>query len=372
MLERTELLKLFIFSVDDIQILSHAIIFIPQKLIRNKRSYEQQMQKVGKLFQSDVNNLKKLINELCIQLEIQSLNLNQLGKWLKATQGWILIRKYIYQQKYISWKVKLMQTYHHIQTVDSCKEFVRVIFGNEAANYPTWKKSQHQSMEQTRFVLWKTERSWLQYRREIMEAQLSIQSKDEINRIENELRSREGIKRNSSHHSYKIKDKKDRFLDETISRIVQKSELLKYPYSINHPLHIHEQQLIKTQNHLKVERLSTQNKIRLKQGELNSILNYVKAVKCQIASHYIICTKVNLNELEKRRHMLTKLLKVLDELRENEAAEMDNLAKERTNSFAMRSKLEKELKHLQVCQSINAENRFSYFCYRYNLPLCKL
>uniref|UniRef100_A0AA85JGZ3 Uncharacterized protein n=1 Tax=Trichobilharzia regenti TaxID=157069 RepID=A0AA85JGZ3_TRIRE len=323
--------------------LTAAIIEIEDKLIRNKQSYEEQMQKIGELFQSDVNNLKKLLNELCTQLEIQSLNLNQLGKWLKATQGWIRIRKYIYQQKYISWKMELMQTYYHIQTVDSCKEFVRVIFGNEAANYPIWKKSQHQSMEKTRFNLWKTERSWLQYRREIMEAQLSIKSKDEINRIENELRSREAIKRTSSHHSNKIKDKKDRFLDETTSRIVPNSELLKYPYSYNHPLHIHEQQLIKTQNHLKVEQLSTQNKIRLKQGELNSILNYVKVVKCQIASHYIICTKVNLNELEKRRRMLTELLILLDELRKTAAAEMDNLTKERTNSFAMRSKLEKEL-----------------------------
>lgn len=64
--------------------------------------------------------------------------------------------------------------------------------------------------------------------------------------------------------------------------------------------------------------------------------------------------------------------KVLDELEEEEAVEFNNLISKARKTNETRIVLKKELKYLRISQNINAMHRFTYFDYRYNLPLCKL
>ncbi|CAH8664086.1 unnamed protein product [Heterobilharzia americana] len=95
--------------------------------------------------------------------------------------------------------MELMKTHYHLQTLHACEGFVKAIFGN-AAVHPIWQERNEQKAKCTTFNQWKTEQSWLCYRREIMESQLSTKSKDEIKRIENELRGREAVQQILTNH----------------------------------------------------------------------------------------------------------------------------------------------------------------------------
>ncbi|VDP79101.1 unnamed protein product [Schistosoma mattheei] len=274
------------------------------------------MQKIDQLFRANVNDLNEQINQLKNDLEIQSLHLKQIEKWLKATRGWILIRKYLYKQKYRKWKMELLRTHYH---VDAYEAFNKTVFGNEA-NHPIWKVCTN-SLATVQYPTsnnWINEQSWLHYRKQIIESQLSTKNKDEIKCIQHRLRSRKITQQIFNHHSNRESHENNEDYVDEINESKQQDELTNYPYSINHPLHIHEQQLMNTFNQIKT------------------------------------------------------FSKVLDELEEEEAVEFNNLIIKARKTNETRIVLKKELKYLRISQNINAIHRFTYFDYRYNLPLCKL
>ncbi|CAH8677713.1 unnamed protein product [Schistosoma rodhaini] len=348
--------------------LTNAINDIEENLIRNKESHSIQMQKIDQLYRTNVNDLNEEINQLKDDLEIQSLHLKQIEKWLKATRGWISIRKYLYEQKYRKWKMELLRTHYHVE--DACEEFNKTVFGNEA-NRPVWKVSMNSkaTIQHPTSYNWINEKSWLHYRKQIIESQLSTKSKDQIKCIQNKLRSREIAQR--TFDRYSNRESHEVNVDE-INKSKQQDELTKYPYSINHPLHIHEQQLMNKFNQLKTMQYLNLIELNTKENDLHSLLVHIRNLKFDLDNEYTKYTQMSLNEINKKKQKLINLSKVLNELEEEEAAAFSNLFSEARKTNETRTVLKNELKYLRISQNINPMHRFTYFDYRYNLPLCKL
>ncbi|CAH8655639.1 unnamed protein product [Schistosoma margrebowiei] len=256
---------------NQVDYLTNAIINIEENLIRNKESYKIQMQKIDQLFRANVNDLNEQINQLKNDLEIQSRHLKQIEKWLKATRGWILIRKYLYKQKYRKWKMELLRTHYHIE--DACEEFNKTVFGNEANN-PIWKICTNSivTVQYHTSNNWINEQSWLHYRKQIIESQLSTKNKDEIKCIQHRLHSRKITQQIFNHYSNRESHENNEDYVEQINESKQQDELTKYPYSINHPLHIHEQQLINTFNQIKTVQYLNLIELNEKENDLHSLL----------------------------------------------------------------------------------------------------
>ncbi|VDP21881.1 unnamed protein product [Schistosoma margrebowiei] len=304
-------------------------------------------------------------------LEIQSRHLKQIEKWLKATRGWILIRKYLYKQKYRKWKMELLRTHYHIE--DACEEFNKTVFGNEA-NHPIWKICTNSivTVQYHTSNNWINEQSWLHYRKQIIESQLSTKNKDEIKCIQHRLHSRKITQQIFNHYSNRESHENNEDYVEQINESKQQDELTKYPYSINHPLHIHEQQLINTFNQIKTVQYLNLIELNEKENDLHSLLTHIKNLKFDLDNEYTKYTQMSFNEIDKKKHQLINFSKVLDELEEEEAIEFNNLNSKARKTSETRTVLKKELKYLRISQNINAMHRFTYFDYRYNLPLCKL
>ncbi|CAH8581276.1 unnamed protein product [Schistosoma turkestanicum] len=350
--------------------LTNEINDIEENLIRNKQSYEIQMQKINQLFQNEVRDRNEEISRLKDDLEIQLLLLKQIEKWLKATRGWILIRKYFYEQKYRKWKMELLRTY---QIRKAHEEFNKAIFGNEA-NHPIWKISINSTTTSQNPTTnrWINEQSWLHYRKQIIESQLSTKTKDEIKCIQNKLNDW-NINQQIFYDFLKRKSlENDEVYAGELNKLEQEHESTKYPYSINHPLHIHEKQLTNIFNQIKtVQRLNV-IELNSKENDLRSLLTYIGKLKFDLDNRYIKYTQMSSNEIDKRKQKLTEFLKVLNELKKEETERLNKLIDEVRTINKTRNRLKTELKYLKISQNINALHRFTYFDYRFNLPLCKL
>uniref|UniRef100_A0A094ZJU0 Moesin/ezrin/radixin 1 n=1 Tax=Schistosoma haematobium TaxID=6185 RepID=A0A094ZJU0_SCHHA len=349
--------------------LTNAINDIEENLIRNKESYKIQMQKIDQLFRANVNDLNEQINQLKNDLEIQSLHLKQIEKWLKATRGWILIRKYLYKQKYRKWKMELLRTHYHIE--GAYEAFNKTVFGNEA-NHPIWKVCTN-SLATVQYPTsnnWINEQSWLHYRKQIIESQLSTKSKDEIKCIQHRLRSKITQQILNHYSNRESHENNEDYVDE-INELKQQDELTNYPYSINHPLHIHEQQLMNTFNQIKTVQYLNLIELNEKENDLHSLLTHIRNLKFDLDNEYTKYTQMSFNEIDKKKQQLINFSKVLDELEEEETVEFNNLISKARKTNETRIVLKKELKYLRISQNINAMHRFTYFDYsvreQYNL-----
>ncbi|KAK4467245.1 hypothetical protein MN116_009053 [Schistosoma mekongi] len=202
--------------------------------------------------------------------------MKQIEKWLKATRGWILIRKYFYEQKYRKWKMNLLQILHRIQ--NPCKEFSKTVFGN-AAIYPIWNTNS-KAIQHSTSNHWTNEQSWLNYRQKIIESQLSTKTKDEIKSIQNKLCSRKMTQQILCRYSNMKPNEEEEDDDhgdensvsETNKLKHKQHEVTKYPYSENHPLHTHEQQLVNALNEIKIGQNLNLIELNSKADDLRKLL----------------------------------------------------------------------------------------------------
>ncbi|CAH8677717.1 unnamed protein product [Schistosoma rodhaini] len=229
--------------------LTNAINDIEENLIRNKESHSIQMQKIDQLYRTNVNDLNEEIN-----------------------------------------------------VEDACEEFNKTVFGNEA-NRPVWKVSMNSkaTIQHPTSYNWINEKSWLHYRKQIIESQLSTKSKDQIKCIQNKLRSREIAQR--TFDRYSNRESHEVNVDE-INKSKQQDELTKYPYSINHPLHIHEQQLMNKFNQLKTMQYLNLIELNTKENDLHSLLVHIRNLKFDLDNEYTKYTQMSLNEINKKKQKL--------------------------------------------------------------------
>ncbi|KAH8866443.1 Moesin ezrin radixin 1 [Schistosoma japonicum] len=199
-----------------------------------------QMQKVDQQFQVEVSILNREINQLKSDFEAKSFHMKQIEKWLKATRGWILIRKYFYEQKYRKWEMDLLQILHRIQ--DPCKEFSKTVFGNPAIH--SILKISSKTIQHYTSNHWKIEQSWLNYRQKIIESQLSTKTTDEIKSIQNKLCIRKMTQQMLCRYSNMKSNEEQEDHDHNDENSVSESNklkhkqhgLTKYPFSFSNLL----------------------------------------------------------------------------------------------------------------------------------------
>ncbi|TNN06325.1 Moesin ezrin radixin 1 isoform 1 [Schistosoma japonicum] len=295
--------------------LKHAINDIEENLIRNKQSYVMQMQKVDQQFQVEVSILNREINQLKSDFEAKSFHMKQIEKWLKATRGWILIRKYFYEQKYRKWEMDLLQILHRIQ--DPCKEFSKTVFGNPAIH--SILKISSKTIQHYTSNHWKIEQSWLNYRQKIIESQLSTKTTDEIKSIQNKLCIRKMTQQMLCRYSNMKSNEEQEDHDHNDENSVSESNklkhkqhgLTKYPFSVNHPLHTHEQQLMNALNEIKTGLNLNLFELNSKANDLHKLLLLIGRIKFDLKNEYLKYTQMSLNELDKKQQQLTHVSFVL-------------------------------------------------------------
>ncbi|KAF8565475.1 hypothetical protein P879_07394 [Paragonimus westermani] len=328
-----------------IQQTKDAIANVKHLSVRNRVSYEVQLDAVAKMQEKPMKKLDSILQAMNISLVALQANIARNQRWLKAIHGWIAIYQDLCRRRRYRWDQEISKVRREILALEATEGFIKAVFGGGP-------NGALRDQEKNSSVGWfqpqsKCEKMWLSQRRKQTELVISQESCDRIRDIETLLRTR-GL--------------------STDEQVIAKKKF----FVPHHSLLIREKELSECATKLQVEQDVLLTGIDKRKQEKQQLEEKWASVIGKI-SRELANSEENFRkrtiELQTR---LEELLTQRDSMRIMEQEELAKATRKYVNRKRQVNELHQEFAHLGLSLSINGVGRFSYFERRPNyLPYSK-